>query len=260
MIEFVVSQKDLLLVVLGVYLSVSLLEILSNPPSERIELKHRLLNVGAGLLFWLVGGYLTWLTLIQVVEHGLYKQSSLNPVLYVLLFVLIGDLIYYCYHRLQHEWSFLWGLHKVHHTDSDVNVTTSHRTNLIEQPVQFLVISLPSILLLGVHPTGLLWATYIALFFLYFGHSKVDIGMGPLSPIFLGPRYHRIHHSVDPQHLNKNFAQLFPFIDMVFGTYVKPVPLTEVKTGIKSCSTLLDQWIPLFWPLSLFRKSGRNQE
>jgi len=259
MIEFILDQKTLLLVVLGVYLSVSLVEILSNPPSEQIPIGDRLLNVGAGILFLLVGGYLAWLAIIKVMQFGLYRRSSMDPFLYVLVFVLIQDFIYYFYHRFQHNWSFLWGIHKFHHTDSDVNVTTSHRTNLLEQPVQFFVVSLPPTLLLGVHPSGLLWATYIGLFFLYLSHSKLDIGMGLFSPVFVGPRYHRVHHSQHPQHLNKNFAQFFPFIDLAFGTYVKPLPLGKVKTGVMDCSTFRDQWTPLFWPLTLLRKPGQGR-
>ena len=41
-------------------------------------------------------------------------------------------------------------------------------------------------------------------------HSNLMIRFGPLTPIFVGPQVHRIHHSIKPEHQNKNFGQFFP--------------------------------------------------
>ena len=55
-----------------------------------------------------------------------------------------------------------------------------------------------------------------------------DFEVGEWIPIHLGPlgdwllcdkRYHFIHHSIDPEHHNKNFAERFPVLDMMFGTH-----------------------------------------
>ncbi|MBK8742853.1 MAG: hypothetical protein IPM02_26780 [Betaproteobacteria bacterium] len=36
------------------------------------------------------------------------------------------------------------------------------------------------------------------------------------------PAAHRIHHSIEQPHRDRNFAALFPVWDVLFGTYVRP--------------------------------------
>jgi sterol desaturase/sphingolipid hydroxylase (fatty acid hydroxylase superfamily) len=46
-----------------------------------------------------------------------------------------------------------------------------------------------------------------------------------------GPRWHRLHHSIDVEHMNCNFAAFFPVIDLLFGTYRAPDPSALLRTG-----------------------------
>ncbi|MGZ8396913.1 MAG: sterol desaturase family protein [Rhodoplanes sp.] len=57
--------------------------------------------------------------------------------------------------------------------------------------------------------------------------------MGPLTAVFGGPQYHRIHHSIERAHWNKNYAAFFPVWDQVFGTQHRPGPQEWPKTGIE---------------------------
>ena len=36
------------------------------------------------------------------------------------------------------------------------------------------------------------------------------------------PQWHRIHHSLQPEHFDKNFAGLLPLWDILFGTFRNP--------------------------------------
>jgi len=56
----------------------------------------------------------------------------------------------------------------------------------------------------------------------YFIHLNSRISLGPLTPIIAGPQTHRIHHSKLPEHIDKNFAAIFPLWDVIFGTYYHP--------------------------------------
>ena len=55
-----------------------------------------------------------------------------------------------------------------------------------------------------------------------FTHMNLRLEMGPLTSVLAGPQVHRIHHSNQPIHQDKNFAAYFPVWDIMFGTYHKP--------------------------------------
>jgi hypothetical protein len=55
-------------------------------------------------------------------------------------------------------------------------------------------------------------------------HTNVRAGYGFFSLLITGPQYHRIHHSSRPEHIDKNFAELFPVWDVIFGTVWRPKP------------------------------------
>ncbi|MBL8512917.1 MAG: sterol desaturase family protein, partial [Betaproteobacteria bacterium] len=58
------------------------------------------------------------------------------------------------------------------------------------------------------------------------------VSFGSLTGVFAGPQYHRIHHSILHQHLNKNFAAMFPVWDRLFGTQYLPASNEFPPTGI----------------------------
>jgi sterol desaturase/sphingolipid hydroxylase (fatty acid hydroxylase superfamily) len=56
--------------------------------------------------------------------------------------------------------------------------------------------------------------------------------MGLLTPVVTGPQYHRIHHSIEPKHLGKNYAAFFPIWDRIFGTCWQPARDEWPETGL----------------------------
>ena len=176
--------------------------------------------------------------------------------------ILIADFFYYWFHRLQHTLPFLWEQHKLHHAAESLNVTASVH-HWLEKPLQFLFIGIPYGLLVNISPikTGLLvmlishWDLFI--------HANLRLNFGFLTPVFAGPQYHRIHHSVRPEHLDKNFAAYFPLYDIVFGTYWRPkakeYPKTGLANGEKVTSIHQYLFLPfLHWNLMLRKSLLRN--
>lgn len=53
-------------------------------------------------------------------------------------------------------------------------------------------------------------------------HLNVRVGVGRLNWLVSTPQIHRIHHSTQPEHEDKNFAAYFPVCDVLFGTYYPP--------------------------------------
>jgi sterol desaturase/sphingolipid hydroxylase (fatty acid hydroxylase superfamily) len=94
-------------------------------------------------------------------------------------------------------------------------------------------------ILLGYIPTTpqVLGVTGIFFAFNFLGynlrHSHIWLRWpGALAYLFGSPAHHQIHHSFHPDHINKNFAFLFPFWDALFGTFCLPQTNKDVKFGL----------------------------
>ena len=170
-----------------------------------------------------------------------------NPLAYAFAAMFLVDGIYYVYHRLQHAVPLLWHIHKLHHTDPAMNITTAKRTHFLERPVQFIVLIVPVLWMLGVSAEGLAYMAVAGPFFLYFAHLDARVPLGPLTPLMVDPHYHRVHHSRQRGHQNSNFAQAFPVFDMLGGTYHRPADDEYDATGVEECKTAAERWRSIIW-------------
>jgi sterol desaturase/sphingolipid hydroxylase (fatty acid hydroxylase superfamily) len=50
--------------------------------------------------------------------------------------------------------------------------------------------------------------------------------------VIASPVFHRWHHTSEEEGLDKNFAGLFPFIDLAFGTFYMPEGRQPERFGI----------------------------
>ncbi len=211
-------------------------------PAQRGQtLRGRIRNLGHIVLFVLLGtAGLSMLLLFIEVEAPLLSVSGWSLLLVLLASLFLSDLLFYWYHRAQHSLPWLWPLHELHHADTQLNVTTSMRSYWLEYPMQVLVIALPVHVLIGVSAQTLVWSMFVMTSWLYFTHTNVRLRLGPFTSLVCGPQLHRIHHSIEPRHQHKNFAQFFPVIDILFGTYYAPgreeFPATGT-TGLASEAT-----------------------
>ena len=145
---------------------------------------------------------------------------------------LIFDLFYYWFHRLQHAVPLLWQFHAVHHSIEELNATNCHH-HWTEGLLRMPLIILPLMLLFelrGVSEIAALgfilgtWGQIV--------HVNIRMTLGPLEWLLVSPRFHRIHHSLDERHKNKNFAGLFSMFDLIFGTAYFPNTRESIKTGL----------------------------
>jgi sterol desaturase/sphingolipid hydroxylase (fatty acid hydroxylase superfamily) len=144
---------------------------------------------------------------------------------------LLAEFFYYWFHRAQHTIPFMWRFHAVHHAIEELNVANSahhitegfFRLAFMGLPVAVLVqLEVPQVLFISIFLT--VWSIFI--------HANSRISLGPLDYLFVRPFYHRIHHSMDAVHHNRNFCALFPIWDMLFGTAYFPAHDERVKTGL----------------------------
>ncbi len=159
-------------------------------------------------------------------------RGALFSGMVLIAYIFLTDCIFYWYHRAQHAFRSLWLIHELHHSDRELNVTTSMRTYWLERPIQTAAIIMPITFLVGIDMTAIAAFPFIMIGWLLFTHANLRLELGFLSPIFCGPQVHRIHHSLEPRHQGKNFAQFFPLIDIAFGTYYAPARGEFPPTGV----------------------------
>jgi sterol desaturase/sphingolipid hydroxylase (fatty acid hydroxylase superfamily) len=149
----------------------------------------------------------------------------------LLTYLVIFDLQQYAVHRLAHRSAFFWSMHSLHHSARVVTVTSSARHFWIEE-VFGVALGLPIGLALKVPVEILIVAAPFRSLIVALAHTNVRAGYGFFSLLITGPQYHRIHHSSRPEHLDKNFAELFPLWDVIFGTAWRPKPGEYPATGL----------------------------
>ncbi len=189
--------------------------------------KRRLgVNLGLGLGGFLVMRVLAPISLIHVASltadrsFGLMNWLPFGAAALPVGLVLF-DLLLYWQHYFFHKFKFLWDLHKIHHQDDHLDLTTGIRFHPLEIIISY-GLKLIFILLLGVGPWTILlceiWLNSMSLF----SHSNLNLNPDleeKLQKIIITPDYHRIHHSVASEQMHSNFCNGFSFWDRKFSTY-----------------------------------------
>ena len=180
------------------------------------------------LMFKLVDPVLAILTAssAQYFEFGLYNNLDLSLPLVLLLGIVTLDLKQYLFHRLVHYYDFLWCIHKVHHSDVEIDLTTGFRFHPLEAVLSALV-NIIVIAVFGIAVEVLLLRYLLTFFANFFTHG--NFYMPPtldryLKWILVTPSMHHLHHALDIRASNKNFGVLFSFWDRIFGTYMSEHP------------------------------------
>lgn len=137
----------------------------------------------------------------------------------VLLSMLAGDFVLYWLHRVFHKINFLWSLHEYHHSATEFNIITSSRDNPIVGALFVVFMFMPSALL-GASVETYTWMTVLSILHAYLVHSEMRHDWGFIGKwLFVSPNAHAVHHSMSPQHWDKNFGFLSPIWDHIFGSY-----------------------------------------
>lgn len=149
----------------------------------------------------------------------------------VLLSVAIADFFFYWFHRFQHG-RLLWPQHAVHHSDVALNVTTTQRAHLLEHLLTPLAMTTPTALLFNLPTTDIVAVSLLPALWVYIVHMNIRLGFGRLWWLLTSPQYHRIHHSIEPQHRDRNFTLWMPLWDIVFRTAYAPARGEYPPTGV----------------------------
>lgn len=168
-----------------------------------------------------------------------------DRLLFMFVVTCCADFGFFIMHYLYHRISWLWAFHKVHHSAEVLTPVTANR----HHPVDYMLEGCSAFLMGGIGATvftrihgievdALTIMNVSAIHFFYYmtanlRHSHLWLGFGKWgSRLFVSPAMHQIHHSIAPQHSNKNFGFIFSFWDWIFRTRYIPAEKEHLVFGL----------------------------
>jgi sterol desaturase/sphingolipid hydroxylase (fatty acid hydroxylase superfamily) len=152
------------------------------------------------------------------------------------------DLVYYWVHRLSHRINIMWGSHVVHHSSEEYNLTTALRQT--STPAIFAWIIVSPLAIFGVAPELLVASASLNLVYQFWVHTRHVKKMPAwFEAVFVTPSHHRVHHALNRDYIDKNFAGVLILWDKIFGSFQEEKDDTPVVFGI---SSQLGSWNPIW--------------
>jgi len=186
----------------------------------------------------------------------LEAESVLGSIVLVVVYALYIDCANYWAHRLSHRIPLLWAMHSFHHSAQCLTIATGARHYWAEKIflaplllLAFVLFQVPghiisvAVLLMNI-PVGL-------------QHLNYKIAWHRAGIWINTPHWHRIHHSVEPKHYDKNFSSAFPIMDVIFGTAYRPAPDEYPETGLIPRENP-QLWEGIIWPFRGWLGSRRE--
>ncbi|HCK0614345.1 sterol desaturase family protein [Vibrio parahaemolyticus] len=146
-----------------------------------------------------------------------------------LLLMLLQDFFYYRFHRASHRIRWMWAAHVVHHSSERMNFSTAFRQSLMYPLAGMWLFWLP-LVIIGFDPKWVVFVVLLNLGLQFFVHTQSIRSLGPLEWVFNTPSHHRVHHGINRQYIDKNYAGVFIIWDRMFGTFEPEIE--TVRYGI----------------------------
>jgi sterol desaturase/sphingolipid hydroxylase (fatty acid hydroxylase superfamily) len=151
----------------------------------------------------------------------LHALGPLPTFLSIGVAVVLLDIAIYLQHVLFHAVPVLWRLHRMHHADIDVDVSTGSRFHPGEMVLSMLL-KFASISALGASPLAVVSFEVLLNVGSMFDHANLRFSPKAdraLRLFVVTPDMHRVHHSATAVETNSNFGFTFPWWDYLCGTY-----------------------------------------
>lgn len=138
------------------------------------------------------------------------------------LSVLLLDLLIWAQHAAFHRVPLFWRVHRMHHADRDIDVTTALRFHPVEIALSMLIKSV-AVLAFGAPVAAVIVFEVGLNAMAMFNHANLRLPPGldrVLRILIVTPDMHRVHHSTLRDEHDRNFGFNLSAWDRLFGTYV----------------------------------------
>ncbi len=174
-----------------------------------------------------------------MVEHMALVHIQSTIWVYILCFIGV-DFAAYWSHRFNHVVNVFWNRHIVHHSSEEFNLACALRQTIASFVGIYFFLNIP-LALLGIPTKVLAIVAPLHLFAQFWYHTRLIGRMGFLEHILVTPSHHRVHHAINQQYLDKNYAAIFIVWDKWFGTFQEELPEVPAVYGTK---TPVNTWNP----------------
>lgn len=131
------------------------------------------------------------------------------------------DLTIYTQHVVFHHVPWLWRLHRMHHADIDIDVSTGLRFHPLEILISALI-KVAAVLALGAPALAVVVFEVVLNATAMFNHSNVALPawLDRIARlIVVTPQMHQVHHSIVRAETDSNYGFNLPWWDRLFRTY-----------------------------------------
>jgi sterol desaturase/sphingolipid hydroxylase (fatty acid hydroxylase superfamily) len=165
--------------------------------------------------------------LLYLIELPFWTKLFISVALY--------DLTTYWIHRASHVFPLLWRLHRVHHSDTTMDSSTTFRFHPIELIVVYQTGNIITAAVFGTDVLSMGLYYFLVYIFFFFEHSNLSYPNWinkTLGLFLVMPDHHRVHHHQEQYYTDSNFADIFIIWDRIFGTF-KELGIEKMKYGLK---------------------------
>lgn len=153
---------------------------------------------------------------------GLFNTLGWPAWVEIIAAILILDFAIWAQHLITHKVPLLWRLHRVHHADRDMDVTTAIRFHPVEIALSMLL-KIGLVYILGPAALAVILFEIILNGTAIFNHANIRLPLAVdrvLRLVLVTPDMHRVHHSVHRHEHDSNYGFSLSLWDRLLGTYV----------------------------------------
>jgi sterol desaturase/sphingolipid hydroxylase (fatty acid hydroxylase superfamily) len=177
-------------------------------------------------------------------RHGIGLLNIADAPLWIAVIATfaIRDFAGYLFHVLMHKVALFWRMHRVHHFDTHLDVSTSLRSHPLEFAAIFFTM-VPLVIAFGLDPWALAAYEIVLVIVNLYSHANLrlpELLDRPLRWLLVTPNMHCLHHSSFQPETDSNYGQVFSLWDRLFGTYsavpragygAMQIGLAEIRDG-----------------------------
>lgn len=183
---------------------------------------------------------------------GLFNTVAAPAALVLAVAIVSRSFAAYWLHRASHHVPVLWRLHRIHHGDTEVDVSLSLRHHPLELVPAILLFGAVAALL-GLPVWAVLLTETLMVAATLWEHLALRLpprARAKLEPWVVLPETHMLHHSADRRQTDSNYSTLTIIWDRMFGTF-RPSSEAVERIGLGDADDRIasNLWQQLLLPL-----------
>ncbi len=154
-------------------------------------------------------------------QFGIVYWLNTGVLMTVIIAVLALDFSSWLVHLIMHKNKFLWRFHLIHHSDTNVDVTTGlrhHPGDSLLRGIFFMLL----ILISGAPMYSVMIYQTLVVLATAFTHANISLPKGvdkAVSYLLISPNMHKVHHHWKQPYTDSNYGAVFSFWDRLLGTF-----------------------------------------